>query len=360
MKIKANFDDNGESQWVEVFKSGKHDIDGPKREWSKNDVKQIVNNYDPIDFHEAPLTRGHIYFDDAVESYGWVSKLKYQAGSMFAKFKQVDPIVPVWVESGKFKKLSSGLRFYAPEEELGKEGWYLHHVAFVTTPGAKGMADPVFKDADDEDVICCNSVSFADDVFGSNQSVEAEKGKKAMSEEATLLQKITGVADEVQKLRDDLKSERQAREEAEARHAEATDLLKSLKQEREQEKAAHFADGLLSEWKEKKIPPAVLESARSAAMAFADDEEKAKSAVEAICKPCVGVFDDLSKLKTEDGSDGDGPPALDDDKRLELARVQCADLIKGKAADEADAFCKSYILTLGDMADQVLQESEVK
>lgn len=125
--------------WVEVFRTGKHtDSGGNTREWTEQDLETIVSKYDP-DRHEAPAVIGHP--KDNAPAFAWVEGLKSEAGSLWAKFKQVVPEFSEAVEQGLYKKRSIALY---PDLSL-------RHVGFLGAqpPAIKGLKDIAFASGDE-------------------------------------------------------------------------------------------------------------------------------------------------------------------------------------------------------------------
>lgn len=121
---------------VAVFKSGKHtDSAGVVREWTDTDVKSIADKYDPVN-HSAPIVIGHP--KDNAPAYGWVEKLEYSDGVLYADFKEVNDGFVDAVKSGAYKKRSISLY---PDMTL-------RHVGFLGAmpPAVKGLADIAFSE----------------------------------------------------------------------------------------------------------------------------------------------------------------------------------------------------------------------
>lgn len=125
--------------WVEVFRIGKHtDSGGNTREWTEEDLETIVSKYDP-GHHEAPAVIGHP--KENAPAYAWVEALKSEAGSLWAKFKQIVPEFSEAVEQGLYKKRSIALY---PDLSL-------RHVGFLGAqpPAIKGLKDIEFASGDE-------------------------------------------------------------------------------------------------------------------------------------------------------------------------------------------------------------------
>jgi hypothetical protein len=130
--------------WVEVFKAGKHtDSAGNTREWTEDDLKSIVENYNPAE-HEAPVVIGHPADNDP--AFGWVEKLKAEGTVLYAKFKDLIPEFVDIVKQGLFKKRSIALY----PDLVG-----LRHIGFLgaVPPAVKGLENIQFQNTPDTIVI---------------------------------------------------------------------------------------------------------------------------------------------------------------------------------------------------------------
>lgn len=124
--------------WIEVFKIGMHtDSAGNTREWTDEDLDAIVENYAEKQ-DEAPIVLGHPKTDDP--AYGWVSELKHEGGTLFAKLERVCPEFINWVEKGLYRKISIAL-----DSDFG-----LRHIGFLgaVAPAVKGLCNS-FADLED-------------------------------------------------------------------------------------------------------------------------------------------------------------------------------------------------------------------
>lgn len=161
--------------WVEVFRVGKHtDSGGNTREWTEQDLETIVSKYDPAN-HEAPAVIGHP--KDNAPAYAWVEELKTEAGSLWAKFKQIVPEFAEGVESGLWKKRSIALY---PDMSL-------RHVGFLGAqpPAIKGLKDIEFASGDE-----CMTIEFSETEPKENDAeakIKALEAALAASKEASQL-----------------------------------------------------------------------------------------------------------------------------------------------------------------------------
>lgn len=161
--------------WVEVFRVGKHtDSGGNTREWTEQDLETIVSKYDPAN-HEAPAVIGHP--KDNAPAYAWVEGLKSEAGSLWAKFKQIVPEFAEGVESGLWKKRSIALY---PDMSL-------RHVGFLGAqpPAIKGLKDIEFASGEELMTIEFSETEPKDD--DAEAKIKALEAQLATSKEAVQL-----------------------------------------------------------------------------------------------------------------------------------------------------------------------------
>lgn len=127
----AGFDD-----YIEVFQAGKHtDSAGQSRTWSRDDLDQIVANFDGE--RPAPLVIGHPKTDSP--AWGWTSALKRDGAKLLAKFNQVPDAVVDAVRAGRYRNRSVKLSHEA-------DGWKLVHVGLLgaAPPAVEGLAAIAF------------------------------------------------------------------------------------------------------------------------------------------------------------------------------------------------------------------------
>jgi hypothetical protein len=168
--------------WIAIFKPGTHtDAAGNKRNWTEEDVQSmadVYNNQLEKERHDAPIVKGHPKTDDP--AYGWIDKLKYEAGKLWAKPKQVAKAFANEVKEGKFKKISVALY---------PDG-LLRHVGFLgaVPPAVKGLGDAELAELaafnDDEtdskdflDDIDVDSIELADTVDKLREAQESRSKK---------------------------------------------------------------------------------------------------------------------------------------------------------------------------------------
>lgn len=155
---------DGDWQEIEIFRAGTHtDSGGFTREWTTDDIDQIVEAYDPKNY-KAPLivsheidaysvawgdedpaemtdTEKHRAVLEASLAYGYPQELVRRSNSLFARFERIDPQFVEWVRNGNLMAISSS--FYMEDHPAnptpGKIA--LRHIAALGTdpPAVKGM-----------------------------------------------------------------------------------------------------------------------------------------------------------------------------------------------------------------------------
>ncbi|KLN54721.1 hypothetical protein [Variovorax paradoxus] len=133
----------GLADWVEVFKAGSHiDSKGRPISFAQSDLDQMVVNHK---LGAAPAVIGHP--DKTAPAYAWVSELKREGDSLFAKFTDINPAFEAGVKSGAYRNRSVSV---FPEKE---HGWRVRHVGWLgaAPPAIDGLA-PVNFSGDDADV----------------------------------------------------------------------------------------------------------------------------------------------------------------------------------------------------------------
>ncbi len=163
------------SKFIEIFKAGNHtDANGKVLNFSDDDLKTIVANYDP-QLHEAPLVIGHPKMD--APAYGWVGDLSTDGKLLNAKPTQVDAQFAELVEKGRYKKISASFYLPGAAGNPKPEGYYLRHVGFLgaKSPAIKGLKPVEFNEAED------GFVEFNEVI----QTPPAENADSTISEELT-------------------------------------------------------------------------------------------------------------------------------------------------------------------------------
>lgn len=126
-------------KFFEVFKAGTY----PQGKFTKEQIEEIAKNYDPS-FCEAPITLDH---EQSGPAFGWVESLKAEKGVLKASFKDVADDLKVFVNDGKYRKVS--VEIY---RELEGKKPYLKAVSFLGAgiPQVKGMDAVQFKEGESD------------------------------------------------------------------------------------------------------------------------------------------------------------------------------------------------------------------
>lgn len=131
------------NKWFEVFRAGNHtDAKGKERNFSEEDVNKIAEIYNNQNSHLAPLVKGHP--KDNEPAFGWVGKLKAEAGRLYLQFSELSKEIIEDVRDGKYKFTSISLY----------PNMLLRHVGILgaVPPAVKGLA-PVQFTQSEEDVM---------------------------------------------------------------------------------------------------------------------------------------------------------------------------------------------------------------
>jgi hypothetical protein len=193
-------------KWIEVFRTGSHtDMNGNVREWSEEDLDQIVEKYNTGE-HEAPLVIGHPEIN--APAYGWVKQLRRSGEILEALTDNVDPAFEEAVRSGKFKKRSISLY----------PNLTLRHIGFLgaVPPAVKGLKDVPFAAADE-----AMTIDFASTTINKESPTMDEKEKKDLLDQiaardakiASFSDQMTALQTQLNTVSSALESERQTRRE---------------------------------------------------------------------------------------------------------------------------------------------------
>ena len=97
---------------IEIFKVGSWtSAEGQTIRFTERDLQRTAAAYDPAKF-DAPLVLGHPKTD--APAYGWVKRLSYAAGKLFAEIDDLEPAFSEAVSKKRYKKIQRKL-FYEQE-----------------------------------------------------------------------------------------------------------------------------------------------------------------------------------------------------------------------------------------------------
>lgn len=115
---------------IEIFSTGTWtDKFGQTREWTAQDLDNIVAIYNSQSAHEAPIIVGHA--EDNSPAFGWAERIARKGETLVAYVKDVAAQLLDWERKGVYRKKSIA---------LGANG-LLRHIAFVPVPAVTGLRD---------------------------------------------------------------------------------------------------------------------------------------------------------------------------------------------------------------------------
>ena len=140
-------------QPINIFRAGKHrDAHGRDVEFTEDDVKAIAEAYDASKF-KAPIVAGHPKDNDP--AFGWIERLEYRDGGLYAHPIEVNEDFAEAVKSGAFRNVSASFYLKGSASSPDPESTYLRHVGFLgaTPPAIKGLEPIQFNDDDADKVV---------------------------------------------------------------------------------------------------------------------------------------------------------------------------------------------------------------
>lgn len=139
---------------VEIFKPGTYNHPSGDVSYNEEDCQQIADDYNSRSSNElAPLVKGHPYTDSP--AFGWIEKLKFSGGILFAKLKDLTNEIIEDIKSKKFQKISVALR----------DKFHLVHV------GLLGAVEPKVKGL--ETVTLSEDENITSLIYGSSEELES-------------------------------------------------------------------------------------------------------------------------------------------------------------------------------------------
>lgn len=218
-----------------IFKAGRHtDSSGKVHNYSEEDVKSLVEKYDPT-FLRTPFSTDHKKDGPA---FGYAKTLKYENGTAYASFDDMSESLQEAVKKDHFGRVSIEL-FNQPEK-----GKYLKAISLlgVKTPSIKGMEimqKSEFSEQEAEEVFAFQAdyneeseeYSLGDGLtdFSEDESTESTSETLALSgneEDETrfeeLQSRITKLEEEKQDLESRFEQTDQERKQAQQRLTEIT------------------------------------------------------------------------------------------------------------------------------------------
>ena len=171
--------------YYHVFTAGKY----PQGEISNEFLMQAANNYNPVDFHEAPVWIGHPSKETAEpEALGWIDKLIAKSEKLYVSFSFISEKLKSLIENKKFKRCSVELVTF---NVAGQDFPYLYAIGITNRPAVKGL----------EPITFIEPVTFAghnfktDDIsrklhFNSEIKLQNKTGTSKMNELKKLAEKL--------------------------------------------------------------------------------------------------------------------------------------------------------------------------
>ena len=121
------------NKFYHVFTAGKY----PQGEITERFLLDAATNYDPLNFHEAPVWIGHPGKEPGEpEALGWIEKLITKAGKLYVSFSYVSDKLKKLIESKKFKRCSVELVTFNVD---GQDFPYLYAIGITNRPAVKGL-----------------------------------------------------------------------------------------------------------------------------------------------------------------------------------------------------------------------------
>lgn len=257
------------NEWFEVFKIGEHtDSSGNTKNWTEQDLDNIVAKYNEQNDHEAPLVIGHPKSNDP--AYGWVDSLKRVGDRLLAKPKQVVKEFADAVKEGLYKKRSISLY---PDGTL-------RHIGFLgaVPPAVKGLKDLAFNDADKNPITIELEFEEANNIDSLNLQIDFLKSQ--IAEKKNLENQLTEYKEKTDKLTKDF-------EDAVAKSLEAEQKLSSLYLKQRKLEYEHFLNEKLAYGN---LTPAQAEAIKSLLASLEAVQEFTESSRETIIEKVISSF----------------------------------------------------------------------
>lgn len=212
-------------QWLEIFRAGEY----PQGKFTISDLDEIADGYSPTIF-EAPVTKDH---EQTGPAHGWVSEVKRDGISLFARIKQASIDLASWVKNGAYKKRS--IELYNDFQGTGKK--YLKALSFLgaTAEQVKGMKQVEFGEANGSfELFTDFNPQLRDNIVPvqEKKQMSDDKGMSTFTDQQVRTMVDTAVASATAQMSEQLRVEREGRERLEERSRR--DDIK------------HFCDTLLS------------------------------------------------------------------------------------------------------------------
>lgn len=108
-------------------------------------LKEVAKNYDPKNFHEAPVWIGHPDDQEGSsepEALGWIDSVIAIGGKLYVSFSAVSDKLKQLIDSQTFKRVSVELVKYKTDDGLDVP--YLYAIGLTNRPAVKGLEPITF------------------------------------------------------------------------------------------------------------------------------------------------------------------------------------------------------------------------
>lgn len=128
-------------KYYHVFTTGAHP---GKIDVTDKMLEEIARNYDPANFHEAPVWLGHPddNKDGEPEALAWIDSVLAVGNKLYVSFSYVSDEMKKLIENQSFKRVSVEIVKFKTDD--GKEVLYLYAVGLTNRPAVKGLEPITF------------------------------------------------------------------------------------------------------------------------------------------------------------------------------------------------------------------------
>lgn len=171
-----------DSQPLEIFRPGTRvAMSGSVVAFTESDLAACATAHDPAK-HEAPIVIGHPTHD--APAYGWVKRLEFREGALFAHPHQVESSFAEAVNAGRRKTISPA--FYPKKSRVNPNpgALYLRHIGTLGAmpPSVKGMRDAAFAENDLEFLSFGDFTAWDDALNRKDAELRRERATRRLDE----------------------------------------------------------------------------------------------------------------------------------------------------------------------------------
>lgn len=129
-------------KYYHVFTAGTY----PQGNVGEDFLNQVAANYDPANYHEAPVWIGHPDDDGTSEpeALGWIDSVIAIGNKLYVSFSHVSDKFKQLIDDGAFKRVSVELVKFKTDD--GVDVPYLYAVGLTNRPAVKGLQPISFKE----------------------------------------------------------------------------------------------------------------------------------------------------------------------------------------------------------------------